>query len=161
MVSFDSTSPLRQAFKDDKDNYYTVDQGNFVALRVPQVDGNASVKRLISSGKLDQASAVRAERLCLQSLVAFDSSEATVDEVVAALLSYERLLGTSTNHAISYRATLESAPWKSCNCGICERDGIQVAIFRGTERNKRRGFHNLAVFRRRLAIHLATDTASC
>ena len=26
VVSFDSTSPLRQAFKDDKDNYYTMDR---------------------------------------------------------------------------------------------------------------------------------------
>jgi hypothetical protein len=34
-VSFDSTSPLRQAFKDDKDNYYTMDR-TYTAIRVPQ-----------------------------------------------------------------------------------------------------------------------------
>jgi aspartate-semialdehyde dehydrogenase len=28
--------------------------------------------------------------------------------------------------------------------------GIDVAVFRGSERNKRRGFHNLCVFRQRL-----------
>src|SRR5262249_51940326 len=39
VVSFDSTSPLRQAFKDDKDNYHTLDR-NYLALRVPQVEGN-------------------------------------------------------------------------------------------------------------------------
>ena len=35
VTSFDSTSPLRQAFKDDKDNYYTRER-NFTAIRVPQ-----------------------------------------------------------------------------------------------------------------------------
>jgi hypothetical protein len=28
--------------------------------------------------------------------------------------------------------------------------GVEVIIFRGSERNKRRGFHNLAVFRDRM-----------
>ena len=42
------------------------------------------------------------------------------------------------------------APWKRCDCAVCRDAGIQVIIFRGTERNKRRGFHNLHVFARRL-----------
>ena len=33
-----STALLLQAFKSDKDNYQT-ENGNFIALRVPQVDG--------------------------------------------------------------------------------------------------------------------------
>ena len=32
--------------------------------------------------------------------------------------------------------TLKERPWKDCGCPICEL-GINVAIFRGAERNKR------------------------
>jgi hypothetical protein len=32
---------------------------------------------------------------------------------------------------------------------------VEVVLFRGSERNKRRGFHNLVVFYERLQRHLA------
>ena len=41
-----------------------------------------------------------------------------------------------------YRKTLRSRPWDRCDCPICENLGIEVAIFRGNNRNRRRGFHN-------------------
>ncbi|QWC20740.1 queuine tRNA-ribosyltransferase tRNA-guanine transglycosylase [Halorubrum sp. 2020YC2] len=41
-----------------------------------------------------------------------------------------------------YRETLRSRPWDRCDCPICEDLGIEVAIFRGNNRNRRRGFHN-------------------
>ena len=59
VVSFDSTSPLRQAFKDEKDNYYTMDR-TYRAIRVPQVDGNPRLRQLIASGKVDQKTSYRA-----------------------------------------------------------------------------------------------------
>ena len=43
----------------------------------------------------------------------------------------------------------------SCACDICRRDGIQVVIFRGNNRNRRRGFHNTYVFYRLLQQALA------
>lgn len=46
MTSFDSTSPFKQAFMDDKDNYHGVGR-NYVALRVPQVDKNPKLKKRI------------------------------------------------------------------------------------------------------------------
>mgnify|MGYP004256766681 CR=1 FL=1 len=42
-LSFDSTSPLRQAFIDDEDNYYS-EQKNYSAISAPQVDGNVKLK---------------------------------------------------------------------------------------------------------------------
>jgi hypothetical protein len=42
----------------------------------------------------------------------------------------------------SYRETLQVRPWENCDCPICEDLGIEVAIFRGNNRNRRRGFHN-------------------
>jgi hypothetical protein len=45
----------------------------------------------------------------------------------------------------AYRETLGDRPWRSCPCAVCRRAGIHVVIFRGAERNRRRGFHNLWV----------------
>ena len=61
VASFDSTSPLRQAFKDARDNYYTLDRA-YTAIRIPQVDGNATLQKLILSGVVDQAEARRLEK---------------------------------------------------------------------------------------------------
>ena len=50
-------------------------------------------------------------------------------------------------------ARLRHGPWESCDCGVCQAAGVEVILFRGTERNKRRGFHNLKIFRERLEPH--------
>lgn len=42
----------------------------------------------------------------------------------------------------AYRETLANEPWKRCECPICEEHGVEVCIFRGNDRNRRRGFHN-------------------
>jgi hypothetical protein len=42
--------------------------------------------------------------------------------------------------------TLQDQPWKNCSCDICTTAGVEVIIFRASNRNKRRGFHNLAVY---------------
>lgn len=145
VTSFDSTSPFRRAFKDEKDNYWTTER-TYTALRVPQVGGNPKLKRRIVAGEVDQAEAIHLERTCLEGLTAYDSGRASVDEVVDALAAYEKIWDGRTDRSPAYRDTLEASPWKSCDCGICESGGIHVAIFRGTERNKRRGFHNIHVF---------------
>jgi hypothetical protein len=51
VVSFDSTSPLRQAFKDNKDNYYTPER-TYSAIRVPQVEGNPKMRSRITAGEV-------------------------------------------------------------------------------------------------------------
>jgi hypothetical protein len=114
------------------------------------------LKRRIAAGQIDQRDAITAERACLALLRLFESGEAGVGEVVDALIEYEQLLGTKHDHRAEYTKTLTSAPWRDCHCGICNDVGIDVMIFRGSERNKRRGFHNLAVFRERLNQHLAS-----
>lgn len=143
--SFDSTSPFRQAFMDDRNNYHTRDD-RYVAIRVPQVDGNPALKRAILGGVVSQKDAVRVERACLRGLHALDAGQITVDEVIGHLGEYETLVQSKKTYLDEYRRTLEDAPWKSCTCNVCQDCGIEVVIFRGTERNKRRGFHNIAVF---------------
>src|SRR5262249_22067857 len=56
VVSFDRTSPLRQAFKDEKDNYYTPER-TYSAIRVPQVEGNAKMRNRIVAGEVSQREA--------------------------------------------------------------------------------------------------------
>jgi hypothetical protein len=156
VTSFDSTSPFRQAFKDDRDNYYDGARA-WIALRVPQVDGNVKLQRSIRAGRIDGQSARRLEQRALRTLVAFDAGDATLDAAVEALRDYERLHDEGRDRTDQYRHVLAAAPWKHCECAVCRSVGIQVIIFRGTERNKRRGFHNLHVFARRFVGHLGPD----
>jgi hypothetical protein len=87
----------------------------------------------------------------MQRLGEFDRRSCSVTTVLEALARYSSLIEPARDRTPQYADFLESAPWRDCDCGICEKVGIQVAIFRGTERNKRRGFHNLHVFSERLS----------
>ena len=49
-------------------------------------------------------------------------------------------------HLDAYEKLLRTKPWCDCNCPICEELGIEVAIFRANNRNRRRGFHNTRRF---------------
>jgi len=145
VTSFDSTTPLRQAFMDDRSNYHTVDTP-FTAIRVPQVDGNPSLRRAILAGDVRQKDAVTLERKSLKALRSFDAGDLGVRETLATVLEYENLvLGGKKSYAEAYEESLTCAPWKTCGCHLCKDLGIEIMIFRGTERNKRRGFHNLRV----------------
>ncbi|MER5418949.1 tRNA-guanine transglycosylase DpdA [Streptosporangium roseum] len=158
VTSFDSTSPFRQAFMDDRNNYHTVAE-SFTAIRVPQVDANPALKRQVLAGNVSQSEAKRNERECLKRLRAYDQRDESLERVLEVLEEYEQLVDppkikinkitgkeTSTTRIPNYRHTLESRPWESCRCSLCATCGIEIAIFRGSERNKRRGFHNLTVF---------------
>lgn len=144
VASVDSTSPFKQAFMDDRDNFHTA-SGTYVAIRVPQVDGNASLKRAILAGQVSQRDAIRTERECLNRLRRFDDGEVDVEDVVSVLADYETIINVKKSRLAEYQRTLQAAPWQQCPCGLCERHGVEMIIFRGTERNKRRGFHNLSV----------------
>jgi hypothetical protein len=166
VASFDSTSPLRQAFKDDRDNYYALD-GAFTAVRIPQVEGNATLQKLVLSGAVDQGLARRLEKACLAAMREYEAGKVGVEDVVRLLMEYEDLArphrsespvskrrGLSSDHEASYREVLEAAPWRQCPCEVCRQLGHHVILFRGAERNRRRGFHNLYVFYRRLQREL-------
>jgi queuine/archaeosine tRNA-ribosyltransferase len=144
VVSFDSTSPLRQAFKEDRDNYYAKDR-TYVAIRVPQVDINTKLKNRILSGEVNQSEAFRLERECLDALRKFDRRRFPRKDLVQLLAEYQQLFGGMRNYSAEYDELLRDRPWKDCRCSICQHLGINVVIFRGAERNRRRGFHNIYV----------------
>ncbi|WP_063815746.1 tRNA-guanine transglycosylase DpdA [Sorangium cellulosum] len=155
--SFDSTSPLRQAFKDDKDNYHTMDR-TYVAVRIPQVEGNPKLQKRISSGKVSQGKARELERTCLDGMRRFDAGELEVGVVLDSLQRYDELCGNLSDYRETYREVLTDRPWKQCSCDVCRKLGHHVILFRGAERNRRRGFHNTWVFYRRLARQLGGGT---
>jgi hypothetical protein len=155
VTSFDSTSSFRQSFMDDRDNYHTLDT-TYAAIRVPQVDANPTLKKAILAGKVVQADAVAAERECLRRLREFDNDACSLDIALNTVLEYEAVIGVKKSYEEMYRRTLECAPWRDCTCGLCSKNGIEIAIFRGSERNKRRGFHNLSVLAHKMkAFHAA------
>jgi hypothetical protein len=155
VTSFDSTSPFRQAFKDDHDNYYILDR-TYTAIRVPQIDANNKLKARIRAGRISQAEAFELEQACLQRLRAYDAGTTPLLPVLDALRRYDELFDGRNDRTAAYRELLNDRPWRRCPCGICAIAGINVAVFRGSERNKRRGFHNLFIFHQRLQRELAT-----
>lgn len=159
VTSFDSTSAFRQAFMDDRKNYHTSDRA-YVAIRVPQVDGNPTLKRAILSGVVSQKDALSAEREALRALRSFNGSGPSHRACLDALGEYEVVCQSKKSYLDVYAETLTAAPWRDCPCTICRQHGVEIAIFRGTERNKRRGFHNLSVLQDRMSrlVHRSPET---
>ncbi len=142
--SFDSTSALKKAFMDDKDNYHTKSRA-YTAVRVPQVGENAALKKKILAGTVDHARARFLEKTCMDGLKALGQNNIGLTEVLGRLREYDILWRDGRDETERYRETLQDAPWRKCSCSICRDLGVHVVIFRGADRNRSRGFHNLHV----------------
>lgn len=151
--SIDSTSPLRQAWMDDKDNYHTLER-TYTAIRVPQVQGNFRLEARIRSGEIDFDKARKAEQLCLRRVEEYDTGKCKLLSVLKALREYQELHDPEPkrDRTESARQVLEDSPWKRCPCIVCRQLKHHVILFRGAERNRRRGFHNVAIFFQRLRM---------
>jgi hypothetical protein len=149
MTSFDSASYLRNAWLSSAGkNYFTLDGESFSAIRIPPVDGHGvRIKKMIEQGKRNKDQFRELEKAALVSLRNFDRGLTGIDEALENVLAYDELIGDDREqHAEMYRHVLEEQPWKKCDCMICQEIGIEVIIFRGNNRNRRRGFHNTYVF---------------
>lgn len=163
IASFDTTSPLIRAFKDARQNYYLPGSGSglryFTSIRVPQALENPRLQRSVKRGHFRAEDLVAMEAEALTGLRAFDRGEADLEETLHQILTYSAPLVEEKPYqdckdatsmlrlAERYRDTLENKPWTQCHCPICEHASVDVIIFRGSNRNKRRGIHNLAVFK--------------
>ncbi len=160
VTSFDSASPLRRAWLDPKANYYTMTEKKYAAVRIPFVDKHSiRIKHLLESG-FTRDELVLLEQNAIQSLREFDKDNLSIDETLEILLAYDELLELPRNgkvepkakerrqklHTQMYRELLQDKPWKQCDCKICQTIGVETIIFRGNDRNRRRGFHNTYVF---------------
>lgn len=151
VTSFDSTGPLRKAWLNATANYFTPGGTAYAALRVPDPKTSPKAKKAIRPDDGITFEALKAlEAKALSALRAFASHEATVEETLEAVMSYDDLLGEGRKFRELFRRTLEDRPWEDCPCAICRQIGIDVVIFRGNDRNRRRGFHNTWVFYRDL-----------
>lgn len=162
IASFDSTSPLLRAFKDATANYYVNRSDGkldyYTAIRVPQALENRKLTNAVREGNLDQEELAQREHSALKVLRAFDIGKASDSEAAKHVLSYLRLflsVDYKTPLALdkalaksekNLMRTFAAKPWQSCGCEVCRQAGIEVAIFRTSNRNKRRGFHNLHVY---------------
>ncbi|NIE60651.1 MULTISPECIES: tRNA-guanine transglycosylase DpdA [unclassified Burkholderia] len=162
ITSFDSTSPLIRAFKDAKANYYMASPSGgldyYAAIRIPQAMENPRLMQGIKRGIFDAEDLQRREEKALVALRKFDGGHGKRKDALEAVMDYQRFLTLGDGRPIEYHEkelkkmrslverTLEDAPWKRCRCPICSQAGVEVIIFRSSNRNKRRGFHNLGVY---------------
>jgi hypothetical protein len=165
ITSFDTTSPLIRAFKDAKQNYFLrEDDGQgalryYTAIRVPQAIENTRLTRLVKQGTFKAEELTRLEIDALKALRDFDAGVGDVESVLEPVLKYNAVVATDKPYEavrdtptmkrleMAYRETLTQRPWKACQCPICRQTGIEVMVFRASNRNKRRGIHNLAVYK--------------
>ncbi|MGQ1613612.1 tRNA-guanine transglycosylase DpdA [Acinetobacter baumannii] len=163
ITSFDSTSPLIKAFKDNKNNYFMPD-GNggikfYTAIRIPQATENYRLMQGIKMGILDTDVLIKKEQLALQTLRDFDKGIISVETTLDVVTDYHSYLLLESHNGHSpqqlrelektralMKVTLQDKPWQTCQCSICQSCGVEVIIFRGSNRNKRRGFHNLSIY---------------
>ena len=157
VVSFDSTSPLRKAFKDDRDNYYTPDR-TYMAIRVPQVGENTDLKKRIAAGEVSQDAARGLERACLDALKRYAQGDGSLDTALEVLRAYEKLHHPDVDLSADYAEVLRDRPWTKCPCKLCCDLGHHVMLLRGAERNRSRGFHNVWTFYNRLLCAVVGDT---
>jgi hypothetical protein len=163
ITSFDTTSPLLRAFKDQKSNYFLPGTDGklryYSAIRIPQALESNTLKRLVKFGRITQEELLKLERDALDSVRGYDRREVGLERALDATTKYAEILLTDPDpdarpipekkmHELRrrYRETLEDRPWERCGCAICSNLSVEVAIFRSSNRNKRRGIHNLHVY---------------
>jgi hypothetical protein len=162
VASFDTTSPLLRAFKDAKRNYYDLspsgDLDYYMAVRIPQAIENDALMRRAREGRMDQDSLLRLEKIALDLVRRCAARRVKVEAAVEAVIAYGRYalwddkksksanLDQLERLRVSYIRTLGDRPWERCSCRVCKDTGVEALIFRSSNRNKRRGMHNLHVF---------------
>ncbi len=151
IYSFDSASYLRKAWLKATKNYLGVDGRWYTSIRVPDCHNSRLKKR---SGEIP-ANLEDMERRILKGLREYDRGELkSYGELLEEIIAYDRLFLRNEfreeKYRELYRELLESKIWKKCSCPVCRELGIDVVIFRGSNRNRRRGFHNVHVFYKEL-----------
>lgn len=174
VASFDTTSPLVRAFKDNKKNYWARSADGaldyYTAVRIPQAIENKKLKDRAAEGRLDQERIKALEAAALQAVRGLAGGDTGLEDALDAVMDYwdqlnwadeacgkKREIELARQRSI-YQRTLGDRPWEACACRVCRESGVEALIFRNSNRNKRRGMHNLHVFHRHLQ-HFRTPAA--
>jgi hypothetical protein len=158
VTSVDSASPLRKAWLNADTGYLTHGGNRYAAIRIPQPEKNPRVKASIRSGRITLEHATQVEQKALLCLRGYDAGSVSLENTLSALSELDHLIDEDRkDHTALYRRTLEDKPWKNCPCEICRSTGVEVIVFRGNNRNRRRGFHNTWVWYNQLQRALAGE----
>ena len=125
-ISFDNATFLRMAWIRSSGNYLTLNGKSYTALRIRK--------------------GAPMENILLEKLFEYDEDKIDLNDIMKLVKDFVRRTG-DIKYLPYYYALLKDRPWKKCFCPICKTIGINVVIFRGNDRNRRRGFHNVWVFR--------------
>jgi hypothetical protein len=174
ITSFDTTSPLLRSFKDSRCNYYVMGEDGklayFTAIRIPQALENSKLVKAAKTGSVKQDVLVDLEARALDALRSYDVGRISVQNTAQAVLAYSKWFSWDPGkpdldnekvvrkHRERIEQTLHARPWKTCGCSICKKLSIEVILFRGNNRNRRRGFHNINVFNQHVKQSLGQST---
>jgi hypothetical protein len=150
VISLDSASFFRRAWLRSGQNYLAPNGKWYTAIRIPQ-SSNPRIVRNANLNGFSLEDLKKMEKEAFDALMKYQNGEISIDDALNDILSYDRLLlrkSDSRNLEGKYRKTLEDRPWETCDCSICKNIGIHVMMFRGYNRNKRRGFHNIWTIRK-------------
>lgn len=143
--SFDSATYFRKAWLRSDQNYLGIDDNWYAAIRVPPTSDPRTLKRLENSG-FSIEKIKKLENRALNALHEYDKRNISINQTISAVMEYDSLLTRNSEFDFElidrYTKTLESRIWEKCLCSVCTSIGIDTLIFRGSNRNKRRGAHN-------------------
>lgn len=173
ITSADTASYLRSAWMSGTNNYLTAD-GWYTAIRIPVLtDAQAAAGSRRGRAAIERLQNIELD--CLEGVADLRSGRHVDTRALARTLTeysrehkelVRRLRNEARGHvaedrptvppavverdADRIRRTLNDRPWETCGCEICDAIGVDVIIFRGNNRNRRRGFHNTHIFSRLL-----------
>ena len=149
VVSFDSASYLRKAWLRSGQNYLSPDQKWYAAIRVPY-STQQKIRDSARKMNINQKTLKMMESVALSALKEYEKGILGLNDTLDKVMEYDDLLLRNSNDGQSlrkkYERTLKDKPWEKCECAFCSKNGIDSLIFRGSNRNKRRGFHNTWLF---------------
>jgi len=150
--SFDSASYFRKAWLRSDQNYLAPDASKWYGtIRVPISTSKAMIAGADSKRK--QARLPRMEKAVLNAIDSYHRTGRAPKYFLDNINKYSALLirKSEDNHFdAKHKNLLKKKPWKACSCPFCKKVGIHVVVFRGANRNKRRGLHNTWVFYNRV-----------
>jgi len=150
VTSFDTASQLRHAWVAPRDNYY-LGEKRYTAIRMRErFDDSEKTKFKRALGMIEDL-----EKGDLQ-------GKQFVDQVVQDFPQYDpenprakRMEETTRVEGEALYPTFQEKPWAKCECPICRSLQTHICVFRMSERNMRRGFHNVYQFHKWLRSRCA------